>query len=55
MFNADVYGGIGGLQVWLLAQKTLLAPIRFWDSNWDSILRNIENHQKAFRVAFGTG
>jgi iron(III) transport system substrate-binding protein len=25
MFNADVYGGIGGLQAWLLAQKGILA------------------------------
>ena len=26
VFNADVYGGIGGLQAWLLAQKGPLAP-----------------------------
>jgi iron(III) transport system substrate-binding protein len=26
VFNGDVYGGIGGLQAWLLAQKGVLAP-----------------------------
>jgi iron(III) transport system substrate-binding protein len=26
LFNADVYGGIGGLQAWLLAQKGALTP-----------------------------
>jgi len=39
----------------LTGQLLKLKGIRFWDSNWDSIFRNIENHQKAFRVTFGTG
>ena len=39
----------------LSGQLLKLKGIRFWDSNWDSIFRNIESHQKAFRLAFSTG
>jgi hypothetical protein len=30
-----------------------LKGIRFWDSNWDAVFRNIDGHQKAFRQTFG--
>jgi hypothetical protein len=30
-----------------------LKGIRFWDSNWDAVFRNIDSHQKSFRQTFG--
>ena len=30
-----------------------LKGIRFWDSNWDTVFRNIDGHQKSFRQTFG--
>ena len=30
-----------------------LKGIRFWDSNWDAVFRNIESQQKSFRQTFG--
>lgn len=30
-----------------------LKGIRFWDSNWDTVFRNIDSHQKSFRQTFG--
>lgn len=30
-----------------------LKGIRFWDSNWDNVFRNIDGHQKSFRQTFG--
>jgi iron(III) transport system substrate-binding protein len=32
-----------------------LKGIRFWDSNWDHIFRNIETYHKDFRATFGMG
>ena len=37
----------------LSGQILKLKGIRFWDSNWDTIFRNIDGHQKAFRATFG--
>jgi ABC-type Fe3+ transport system substrate-binding protein len=44
-----------GSDVELSGQLLKLKGIRFWDSNWDTIFRNIEGHQKAFRATFGRG
>ncbi len=30
-----------------------LKGIRFWDSNWDTVFRNIDGYQKSFRQTFG--
>ena len=30
-----------------------LKGIRFWDSNWDAVFRNIDSYQKSFRQTFG--
>jgi len=39
----------------LSGQLLKLKGIRFWDSNWEAIFRNIEGHQKAFRATFDRG
>jgi iron(III) transport system substrate-binding protein len=39
----------------LSGQLLKLKGIRFWDSNWEAIFRNIDGHQKAFRATFGRG
>lgn len=39
----------------LSGQLLKLKGIRFWDSNWDAIFRNIDGHQKAFRATFAIG
>jgi len=30
-----------------------LKGIRFWDSHWDTVFRNIDSYQKSFRQTFG--
>ena len=37
----------------LTGELLKLKGIRYWDSNWDSVFRNIESHHKSFRETFG--
>jgi iron(III) transport system substrate-binding protein len=37
----------------LTGELLKLKGIRYWDSNWDAVFRNIESHHKSFRETFG--
>jgi hypothetical protein len=64
VFNADIYGGVAGIQDVALREnvRTDMEPtgdllklkgIRYMKTNWDSIFGNLDVHYKAFRENFG--
>ena len=50
LFNADVYGGIGGLQAWLLAQKGALTP--YASSERATISNNLKDKDGYWTAAY---